>query len=147
MRHIKSIVIFFVVLFASMSSFAQVIDPPNWEVTSNIENPKAGDTLVLTFRAEIPKDWYLYSSDFDPDLGPMITEIKFENSNDYQVIGDLIPINPKEKYDELWEGNYTYFTGKAEFQQRIKVLESDPDNKSFSYLSNLFRCFGTMYTL
>ena len=132
MRHIKSIVIFFVVLFASMSSFAQVIDPPNWEVTSNIENPKAGDTLVLTFRAEIPKDWYLYSSDFDPDLGPMITEIKFEDSNDYQVIGDLIPINPKEKYDELWEGNYTYFTGKAEFQQRIKVLESDPEIKALA---------------
>jgi len=126
MRHIKSILIFFVVLFASMSSFAQVIDPPNWEVTSNIENPKAGDTLVLTFRAEIPKDWYLYSSDFDPDLGPMITEIKFEDSNDYQGIGDLIPINAKEKYDELWEGNYTYFTGKAEFHQRIKILESDP---------------------
>ena len=147
MRHIKSFIIFSVVLLASISSFAQVIEPLKWEVTSNIKNPKAGDTLIITFRAEIPKDWYLYSSDFDPDLGPMITEIKFENSNDHQVIGDLIPLNPKEKYDELWEGNYTYFTGHAEFQQHIKVLENNPIIKALAIYQICSDVSGTMYTL
>jgi len=102
------------------------MEPPNWEVSVDKENPKIGDTLVISFKAEIPRDWYLYSSDFDPDLGPMLTEIDFQEITDYAILGDLIPIGSKEKYDNLWEGEYTYFIGTAEFQQSVKLLKNNP---------------------
>ena len=66
----------------------------------------------------------LYSSDFDPDLGPMVTEFTFEPNEKYELVGEVQPIGAKKKYDELWEGEYTYFVGEAEFRQTIKVLEA-----------------------
>ncbi|WP_034886157.1 protein-disulfide reductase DsbD family protein [Gillisia sp. JM1] len=126
MRLVTSFILFFIVFITSLSTFGQVMEPPNWEVSVAKENPKIGDTVVISFKAEIPEDWYLYSSDFDPDLGPMITEINFSKNSDYEIIGDLIPIGSKEKYDELWEGKYTYFIGKAEFQQHVKLLKNSP---------------------
>ncbi|TVZ27098.1 thiol:disulfide interchange protein DsbD [Gillisia sp. Hel_I_86] len=126
MRSRNLYLLLFIVFVSSFSTFGQVIPPPNWEVSIDMKNPKVGDTLVLSFKAEIPEDWYLYSSDFDPDLGPMITEINFIENSDFEVIGDLIPIGSKEKYDPLWEGNYTYFIDKAEFQQQVMVLKNDP---------------------
>ncbi len=126
MRSIKFIILFFIATVTSISSVGQVMEPPNWEVSVDKENPKIGDTLVISFKAEIPGDWYLYSSDFDPDLGPMLTEIDFQENTDYETIGELIPIGSKEKYDDLWEGKYTYFIGTAEFQQRVLILKSNP---------------------
>ncbi|APU70114.1 Cytochrome c-type biogenesis protein DsbD, protein-disulfide reductase [Christiangramia flava JLT2011] len=114
------------IFISSLSSYGQVMDPPNWEVSVDKEKLEPGDTIVISFQAEVPADWYLYSSDFDPELGPMLTEINFGENQSYEVIGDLIPVDPKEKYDELWGGKYTYFTGIAEFQQRIKIRSSVP---------------------
>lgn len=125
MRYIKFLM-FLSIFISSLSSYGQVMDPPNWEVSVDKENLEPGDTIVISFQAEVPADWYLYSSDFDPELGPMLTEINFGENQSYEVIGDLIPVDPKEKYDELWGGKYTYFTGIAEFQQRIKIRSSVP---------------------
>lgn len=125
MRYIKFLM-FLSIFISSLSSYGQVMDPPNWEVSVDKEKLEPGDTIVISFQAEVPADWYLYSSDFDPELGPMLTEINFGENQSYEVIGDLIPVDPKEKYDELWGGKYTYFTGIAEFQQRIKIRSSVP---------------------
>lgn len=126
MRYIKFLMFLLSIFISSLSSYGQVMDPPNWEVSVDKEKLEPGDTIVISFQAEVPADWYLYSSDFDPELGPMLTEINFGENQSYEVIGDLIPVDPKEKYDELWGGKYTYFTGIAEFQQRIKIRSSVP---------------------
>lgn len=83
---------------------------------------ETGQEIDLVFRAEIQEDWYLYSTDFDPDLGPMVTEFRFVPDASYTLVGGIRAVGAKEKYDELWGGLYTYFTGKAEFRQTIKVL-------------------------
>jgi len=105
------------------NTFAQVIKPISWESSILEENLAIGDTATLSFRAEIDKNWYLYSSDFDPDLGPMVTEFEFTEDESYQLIDSLIPVNPSEGYDEIWEGDYTYFKGKGEFQQKVIIKE------------------------
>src|SRR5690606_30244811 len=71
-------------------------------------------------------DWYLYSSDFDPELGPMVTEFSFEPHASYRLVDGIQPVKPKKKYDDIWEGEYTYFTGTAEFRQKVKVLQANP---------------------
>ncbi|WP_340152767.1 cytochrome c biogenesis protein CcdA [uncultured Marivirga sp.] len=105
------------------NTFAQVIKPISWESSILEENLEVGDTATLSFRAEIDQNWYLYSSDFDPDLGPMLTEFDFVEDDSYQLLDSIIPINPSEGYDEIWEGDYTYFKGKGEFQQKVIVKE------------------------
>ncbi|PVY38042.1 protein-disulfide reductase DsbD family protein [Pontibacter virosus] len=104
---------------------AQVLKPASWSYDVSKKEVKVGEEVDLIFNVKIDKDWYLYSSDFDPDLGPMVTEFTFAKHPSYQLVGKIKPVNPKKKYDELWEGEYTYFVGTAQFRQKVKVLQPD----------------------
>ena len=80
----------------------------------------------LSFEAEIPEGWYMYSSDFSEEVGPLVTEFSFVPSEDYETRGDIVPQGRKKRYDELWEGEYTFFTGTASFRQEVLVKGEDP---------------------
>jgi thiol:disulfide interchange protein DsbD len=103
---------------------SQVLKPIHWSFETSVSQANTGDEIDLVFNAIIDDKWYLYSSDFDPDLGPMVTEFEFETNSTYRLIGGIIPVNPKKKYDDLWKGEYTYFSGKGQFRQKVKVLSA-----------------------
>jgi thiol:disulfide interchange protein len=126
MVNIKNISLFLFSFFLALPLFAQVQQAPEWTVSSSKETLKPGEETALIFKAEVPEGWYLYSSDFDPDLGPMLTEFEFKENDTYERIGGIQPVGQKKKYDELWEGEYTYFTGTAEFRQTLRVLKENP---------------------
>ncbi|OKL42150.1 protein-disulfide reductase DsbD family protein [Pontibacter flavimaris] len=104
---------------------AQVLKPASWSYEVSKKEVAVGEEVELIFNAKIDKDWYLYSSDFDPDLGPMVTTFTFQKHPSYELVGDIKPVKPKKKYDELWEGEYTYFVGTGQFRQKIRVLQPD----------------------
>jgi len=103
----------------------QILEPAKWSHKIEKENVNVGDEVDLIFNVTIDKDWYLYSTDFDPELGPMVTEFTFLPNDYYELVGSVRPIGAKKKYDEIWEGDYTYFKEKAEIRQTIKVLKDD----------------------
>jgi thiol:disulfide interchange protein DsbD len=109
-------------------SFAQVLRPINWESKTSINEAKTGEIVELIFTAKIDEGWYLYSNDFDPDLGPMVTEFEFVPNDTYQLMSKKpMPIGAKKKFDkEIWNGEYTYFIKTAEFRQKIKILKEKP---------------------
>ncbi|WP_460543689.1 protein-disulfide reductase DsbD family protein [Echinicola sediminis] len=119
----KSLQLTLVFLLISLSAFSQIIQPPKWQMTVSKDNPSVGEEVTLIFKAEIPQNWYIYSNDFDPDLGPMLTELSLEASSGLEKIGNLEPVSPKRKMDEIWEGEVSYFTGKAEFRQKVKITD------------------------
>ncbi|MBX0334149.1 thioredoxin family protein [Pontibacter sp. HSC-14F20] len=102
---------------------AQVLKPASWSYDVSKKEVRVGEEVELIFNVKIDKDWYLYSSDFDPELGPMVTEFTFAKHPSYELVGKIKPVNPKKKYDELWEGEYTYFVGTAQFRQKVRVLQ------------------------
>ncbi len=110
-------------LLVSFSAFSQIIKPPIW--TSRIEpaNPTVGQEVTLIFEADIPAGWYVYGTSFDPDLGPLLTELKLDLSDQYQIEGKLNEVGAKTKYDDTWEGDITYFMKKGVFQQKL-ILKS-----------------------
>ena len=113
---------------------AQILNPATWSVTTSKKEVKTGENFDIFFNVIIDNNWYLYSSDFDPDLGPMVTEFIFEPNDSYELVGEIQPINPKKKYDELWEGEYTYFVGKAQFRQTVRAISKDLNIRgSYSY--------------
>jgi len=127
------LILSFTITFSSRS-FSQILNPATWSVSPSAREVKIGQTLDIVFNITIDNNWYLYSSDFDPELGPMVTEFVFEPNDTYELVGDVKPINPKKKYDELWEGEYTYFVGKGQFRQTIRVLkENFKVEGSYSY--------------
>ncbi|WP_420317137.1 thioredoxin family protein [Ekhidna sp.] len=121
----KKVLFFTSFLLLTLSAFSQVLKPIEWKIEFSKTNPEIGDEVEIKFKATIEKDWYLYSSDFDPDLGPLITEFSFDENDTYELVGELTPVNPKKKYDSLWEGEYTYFKKKGLFIQKVKILKED----------------------
>ncbi len=116
----------FVFLFSYLNAYAQILEPAKWTTEVSKSEVKIGDELELVFKATIDADWYLYSSDFDPDLGPQVTEFFFTENETYQLVGGIRPINPSKKYDDIWEGDYTYFKKHGEFRQTVKILKENP---------------------
>jgi thiol:disulfide interchange protein len=115
----------FLFLFAFMAN-GQLLKPTTWSFETKGKEVKVGETIELEFNATIDKDWYLYSSDFDPNLGPIVTEIKIAPNDSYKLVGGLTAIHPKKKYDDVWEGDVTYFKNQGRFIQKVQILKLNP---------------------
>lgn len=110
---------------SAFNAAAQFKQTTTWTFDASQQQVKVGDEIDLIFRVDIIEDWYLYSSDIDPDVGPIPTDVTFEEHGSFERIGKLVPIEPKKKNDEIWGAEVTYFVGKGEFKQRIKILSAD----------------------
>ena len=123
----KYLLVFFTVL--GFWAHAQLLEPATWSNSISKADAKAGEELTIDFQATIDPKWYLYSSDFDPDLGPFVTEFVFEEHPSYELVGGLTPIGAKESYDSIFMGTYKYFKDVGLFQQKVRILS---DNYSIS---------------
>lgn len=101
---------------------SQVLKPAQW-IYSAPESAQVGQEIELVFKAIIDKSWYLYSSEFDCD-GPIPTTFSFTPHPSYQLVGKLIPINPIDKHDNIFECDLKIFKGTGEFRQKVKVLST-----------------------
>ena len=119
-----SIAIFLFIVCHSVSG--QILYPAKWNTEVSTNSPKPGDEIELIFNVKLDPSWYIYSTDFDPDLGPTVTSFSFEKNDSFLLIGEIKPIDSKKKYDEIWEGEYTYFKEKGKFVQLVKVLKENP---------------------
>ncbi|WP_448519721.1 cytochrome c biogenesis protein CcdA [Rhodoflexus sp.] len=131
MRKLQSFAIVFWLLLG-IGTKAQVQKPISWSAKVEKDQVTVGSTVDIIFSATIDGDWYLYSSDFDPNLGPTVTTFKFIPNSSYELVGGIKPIGAKKKYDEIWGGEYTYFKRKAEFRQTVRVL-----NERFNVVANV----------
>lgn len=112
--------------FSCISLQAQIEKPSTWSFEIVPAKAAPGSTVEFVAKVAIVDNWYLYSNDFDPNLGPLLTEFKFDKPQGYELIGKVTPIKPKKKFDEVWGGDITYFTKKAEFRQKIKITGNNP---------------------
>lgn len=117
-------VFFAIALFAVGISNSQVLKPAKWSTATSASSVKAGETIELIFTAKIDNNWYLYSSQFDCEDGPIKTSFTFVPDKSYQLVGDIVPINPIDKHDKIFECDVKIFKGSAEFRQKVKVLSA-----------------------
>jgi thiol:disulfide interchange protein DsbD len=108
-------------LLVSFFAQAQLVKPPKWTITLEPAAFQVGEKATVVMEAEIPMGWYVYSNDFDKDLGPILTEFVPADSEDFALASKLKPINPKKKFDEVWKGDVTYFMGKGRFEQPVTI--------------------------
>ncbi|MGV3505227.1 MAG: cytochrome c biogenesis protein CcdA [Adhaeribacter sp.] len=125
MNAYKFVFLIFFIFCVPKAAPAQVLQPARWSYDVSPKEAAVGQEVDLIFQVAIQAEWYLYSSDFDPDLGPMVTTFNFQKHPSYALVGKIKPINPKKKFDKIWGGEYTYFTKNAEFRQRIKILSPE----------------------
>lgn len=114
-----------VLLSISFFGQAQIVKPPKWTISIEPNTLQVGEPAMLVMEAEIPGGWYIYSNDFDPDLGPILTSLTLDESATFSPSGKLKAINPKKKFDEIWEGDITYFIKNGRFEQLLKITETE----------------------
>ncbi|UJH89670.1 hypothetical protein LZ575_11300 [Antarcticibacterium sp. 1MA-6-2] len=86
---LKLTIILTLLLCGTSSVIGQVIEPPEWEITFSKIPSKIGEKVTIHFEAEIPDGWYMYSSDFDPEVGPLITEFSFHEDDQYELLDEI----------------------------------------------------------
>lgn len=120
----KSIYLFIVIVYQSFSLTAQINDD-HLDWSTSVKD--VGDDIVeLVFEASIDDKYHLYSQFFD-DGGPMKLSFSFDESDNYERIGNLTEHPaPVKEYDDIFGINVQYFKHDATFKQKIKVL-SDKD--------------------
>jgi thiol:disulfide interchange protein DsbD len=120
----NSLLLLALVLLISPWAKGQLVKPPVWNVRLEGKDLTVGKPATVVLEAQIPMGWYVYSNDFDKNLGPLLTEFVPASSTDYSVAGKLQGIQAKKKYDEVWKGEITYFMGKGRFEQPVKLLKT-----------------------
>lgn len=118
MKHFLTIVLLF---FVAITSKAQIFEPVKWQ--TSVE--KLSDTeFNLVTTAKIDKGWHLYSQ--VEVEGPMPTYFDYDNSNsDFELIGNTQEPDVAPVYDKIFQTDIKYFSDKAVFKQKIKLLNSD----------------------
>lgn len=114
------------VSFITFQSIAQIETPVKWAYSTSSNSVKEGETIELIFTATIQEGWHLFSSDFSRDLGPIVATFNFEKHPSYKLVGDIKPLKPKKKFDDIFGGDYTYFVNKGVFKQKVKILQNNP---------------------
>ncbi|MFM8914014.1 MAG: LptF/LptG family permease [Flammeovirgaceae bacterium] len=112
------------IFFASSVCTAQVLAPAKWNYSTAAQSVKIGEQVDLVFNATIDKNWYLYSSEFDCENGPIKMTFSFVPDPSYRLVGKVQPVNPIDKHDKIFECDLKIFKKTAEFRQRIKVLSN-----------------------
>ncbi len=107
-------------------SFGQILTPAKWSYSSSSASPSVGDEVDLIFTATLENNWYLYSSEFPCEDGPIKAAFTFKPDAGYKLVGKLQPINPIAKHDDTFECDVKIFKHKGEFRQKIKILKSNP---------------------
>jgi thiol:disulfide interchange protein DsbD len=115
--------------FFQVQSFGQLVSPPKWTIQLAEKDLKVGQDAEIVLKASIPMNWYIYSNDFDENAGPVLTTLSLEGSKGISVKEKLSPINPKKKFDKVWEADITYFSGIGEFRQKITITEPNVEIK------------------
>jgi len=121
-KHFLKALFVFIIGFSSV--YAQVLNPAKWTSESSVSEAKAGDEITLIFHATIDNNWYLYSSEFPCEDGPIKTTFTFQPDKSYELVGGIAAINPIDKHDKIFECDVKIFKNAGEFRQKIKVLSS-----------------------
>lgn len=109
---------------------AQLQQKPTWKLSASKSTVKVGEELELIMTSKIQKDWYMYSSDFSEDVGPVVARIEFAKDPSYQLVGKIKPVGSHKHFDDVFGGEVSTFVGKAEFRQRVKILAPNPKIKA-----------------
>ncbi|HSJ66634.1 MAG TPA: protein-disulfide reductase DsbD domain-containing protein [Anditalea sp.] len=111
-------------MLLSLTVQSQIIAPPKWDIKFTDQELTVGEESSITFKAQIPRNWYIYSNDFE-DVGPIQISLKLEDSIGIVRKGELVAINPKTKFDDVWDNEVKYFDKEGNFIQNFLISSKD----------------------
>jgi thiol:disulfide interchange protein DsbD len=116
-----------IVLLSLLITILQVVSAQILKPATLVAEPfsgpvKAGDVVELVFKAKIDKNWYMYTTGFDPECGPLPMVVTLEQKG-FELVGELVAKKDKGKHDEIFDCDVRYFENAGEFAQKIRILD------------------------
>lgn len=115
-----------VLLACPLFAAAQILEPAKWRLAPSSGQVRAGETVDLIFEASIDKNWYLYSTEFPCEDGPMKTVFTFVPDASYQAVGPVVALHYIDKLDPVFECEVRIHKQRGEFRQTVRVLRANP---------------------
>ncbi len=117
-------------LIHSLPGNSQVLEPVEWEFEKEW---LAEDELLLTAKASIEHNWYLYGLEI-PEGGPVPTSFNINDSEHFELIGDVWEVTePELKHDPFFDMDLPLFSIEAWFNQKVRIL-SDKEFKITGFI-------------
>ncbi|PIF04988.1 MAG: disulfide bond formation protein DsbD [Draconibacterium sp.] len=118
----KNLIILFTFLTSAFLVKAQMVNPTKWSFDFN----QNGRDVELIFKASIDEGWHLYDTDL-AEGGPISTTITYTDSSLFDFVGKLKknPM-PEKHFDESFQMEVGYFSGKAVLTQNIRLHSDNP---------------------
>ncbi|PHR49090.1 MAG: disulfide bond formation protein DsbD [Fluviicola sp.] len=116
MKYIFSLVVVFITTFLFSQQSAN--DVTKWK--TSVEQEKGAEEATLCIEAVLDDGWYGYSIKETPN-GPLPTDFTFDESEDYELIGEMSEKGMKKGYDKVFEADVRKFYPSGTFKQKIKV--------------------------
>ena len=121
MKFNKILLLCLLVLAFSFSLNAQIFNPVKWETSTEKISDIEYD-LIST--ATIDAGWHLYSQ-VVPENGPIPTTFTYKTNNNFELVAQTVEEEGHTVDDPVFEMKIKFFENKAEFRQRIKVLNKE----------------------
>ena len=114
-----------VVLFACISIvvFGQMYDPVQWVFS---QEKISENEIELKFKANIEKNWHLYSQHLPTGVDAYPTNFSFTVTDNYELISQMIEPDPIREPDPMFDNLVLpYFKDEVVFKQRIKIKSAN----------------------
>ena len=114
-----------VVLFACISIvvFGQMYDPVQWVFS---QEKISENEIELKFKANIEKNWHLYSQHLPTGVDAYPTNFSFTVTDNYELISQMIEPDPIREPDPMFDNLVLpYFKDEVIFKQRIKIKSAN----------------------
>ena len=118
----KKLVLIVAFLVFTTSTFAQILDPVQWETEVNKISDNEYELVAI---ATIDANWHLYSQTV-PEKGPIATSFMFEGNGNYLKKGNTKEEEGHTVDDPVFGMRIKYFETKASFKQRIRLKGEVP---------------------
>ena len=120
--NIKKVLLFCLLAFLfSFNINSQVFDPVKWE--TKVEKISETEYNLVSI-ATIDSGWHLYSQNV-PEAGPIPTGFSFTENDNFELVGETAEDEGHTVDDPVFQMRIKFFENKAEFTQRIKVLNKE----------------------
>ncbi|MFC5410417.1 protein-disulfide reductase DsbD family protein [Larkinella bovis] len=127
MKQVGSFFAFLTAFLVALTASAQIQpDPTHWTFSASKTEAKVGDIIEIRMNATIDKNWHMYTSDLNPDIGPIPTTLKLKENGTFEKVGPFASLGAKEEFEEVWNAKVRFFDNKASLVQKVKILKPNP---------------------